>query len=437
MNRDVLLSVDSRVLMSAGRSLSGIIVPIYLAKLGFSAIELGVLFAVIAITSAALTALVGLLCDRFGWKPFMVLVPLTTAGAAVAFAFSQSTVVIFVAGAIGTFGRGSGAGGGNVGPYNPAVQSLLSSATPSRWRNEVFGRLAFASALGALIGSQLARAPDIGHSLGLRGTDAYRPAFLLIAALAALSSLVALPLGNGRSSATGERPHIAFPRQSRPLLFKLWVTNGINGLGTGFIGPFVTYWFYRRYGAGPGTIGLLFSVINLASMFSNLGAASVARRLGLVRSIVFGRVIQATLLAVMAIAPTFWLAGAVYLVRMLAARVAMPLRQSYTMAMAAPEERASVAGLSNLPSQGTSAVGQIFAGYIFANFALAIPFEIGSLMQLLNTATFWAFFKDLAPPEEVEIVPTVVAAGEESGTEPADEPDGGQLPRWRYSQTDG
>jgi MFS family permease len=176
----------------------------------------------------------------------------------------------------------------------------------------------------------------------------------------------------------------------------------VSGLATGFFGPFVTYWFYRRFGAGPGMIALLYSVINVAAMLSNLSAAGIAGRLGLVRAIVLSRTLQAALVIPMVLAPTFWGAGAFYLLRMLAQRIAIPLRQSYVMAVVPPEERGRVAALSNLPSQVTSGVAPVLAGYLFAHAALAVPFEISAGLRGLNTLLFFVFFRRLAPPEERE-----------------------------------
>ncbi len=400
MPRDVRLLIVARVAMSAARALAGVIVPIYLAQTGFSAGQLGELFGVVALTSAILSTAVGLLADRVGRKLFVVLLPLFTMAASIVFALSHLDALLVVFAALGSFGRGAGAGAGSIGPYQPAEQALVADATPSRHRNSVFGRLAFASSVGAVVGGPLAAIPQLATSFGLRGIAAYRPAFFATAILALVAALIVLPIANPRAARRPGRNPFQFPRHSWPLLFKLWATNSVNGLAVGFFGPFITYWFYRRYGATPGSIGLLFTVINLATMVSTLGAANVARQLGLVRAIVVSRVISAMLLVVMVQAPAFWLAGAIYLIRMLAQRVSLPLRQSYVMGMAAPAERASVAALSSIPAQVTSAATPVAAGYLFEEVSLALPFEIGAILQTINGIMYYLFFHDLHPPEE-------------------------------------
>jgi MFS family permease len=184
------------------------------------------------------------------------------------------------------------------------------------------------------------------------------------------------------------------------LLLRLWITNSVNGLAVGFFGPFITYWFYRRYGAGPIEVGWLYTIINLAAMIANLAAARVAARLGLVRAIVLSRSFQALLIIPMVLAPTFWFAGMLYLLRMLVQRLGLPLRQSFVMGVVPSEERGRIGALSNLPSQATSALSPTLAGYLFDHVALALPFDIGALLQGINTILFFLFFRNIVPPEE-------------------------------------
>jgi MFS family permease len=326
-------------------------------------------------------------------------------------------VLIFIFAALGSFGRGAGAGAGTVGPYQPAEQALLADAVSARHRNSLFGRIAFASSLGALIGSgPLTVLPGVLGRFGLpvaHGLAPYRFSFVVLAALAVLAGLLAIPVREARpardpvpaapvSGRRWRRPHLRLSAKTRPILYRLWATNTVNGLAVGFFGPFITYWFFRRYGAGADVVGPLFAVINLAAMVSNLMAARFAAWLGVVRAITVSRALQAVLIVPMVLAPTFWLAGAFYLLRMLAQRMGLPLRQSYVMGVVAPEERGSVAALSNLPSQAASAVSPTAAGYLFDHVALALPFEIGALLQAVNTVMFFVFFRAVRPPEESE-----------------------------------
>lgn len=419
LNRDMRLLLAARVCMSLARALAGIIVPIYLVLLGFSAVTMGLLFLVVALMSAALSSLSGLLSDRIGRKPFLVVLPWCTAFAAIVFIFSHVIAVLFFFAALGSFGRGAGAGAGAIGPYQPAEQALLSETVPTRYRNQLFGLVGLASSLGALIGTgPLTALPQLLTNIGVlnpHGLGLYYLTFVFIAGGATIAGLLALPVKDPFQERRANQPRVSsaptegraskskgivLARSSWSILVRLWISNSVNGLAVGFFGPFITYWFYQRYGAGPAVIGLLFSIINLAAVFANLAAAPFAKRLGLVRAILIGRMFQAVLIVPMVLAPTFWLAGSIYLVRMLGQRMALPLRQSYVMGVIPAEERGTVGALSNLPSQATSAVSPVFAGYLFDHVSLSLPFEIGAMLQATNALLFYFFFRKQLPPEE-------------------------------------
>ncbi|MDA8294295.1 MAG: MFS transporter [Actinomycetota bacterium] len=403
VNRTLALVWAARVSMSAGRALAGVVAPLYLAALGFGGLELGELFVGVALASAVLSSAVGLLSDRLGRKPFLIVFPMLTAGAAVVFATVRSVPVLFVAAALGSFGRGSGAGAGAVGPYQPAESALVTEDTPAEWRNSAFGRLQFGSSFGALAGSLLAMLAGSHHVRSAAALPTFRSAFVAIAAVSLVAGALALwmtePAHPASSKRNGRRPRL--PVRSRGLLVRLAATNSVNGLAVGMMGPFLTYWFYRRFGAGAGEIGLLYAAVNAVSMSSALSASGLARRWGLVRTVAVVRVLTAVLVLPLVLAPTFVLAGVAYALRMVVQRAGMPLRQSYVVAMADPEERSSVAALSNLPSQVLMGVSPLASGYLLDDVSLSLPFELAGLLQLVNAALYWYFFRHLPPAEEV------------------------------------
>lgn len=405
-NRNLTLILLARLSMSTGRALAGVVTPIYLALEGFSAFELAEYVALVALASALFSSLIGLYSDQIGRRPFLIAVPLLTAAAGIVFAYEGSVPVLFALGALGSFGRGSGAGAGAVGPYQPAESAFVTDDVPAEHRNTAFGRLAFGSSAGATVGGLLALLVSATHLHGPAATAAYRPVFLAIGAVSTIAALLALGLSEparpAAYTAVARRRafSVSLPRRSRWLLYRLWVTNTVNGIAVGMFGPFVTYWFYRRFGVGPSQIGVLFAVINAATMASTLSAAGIARHFGVVRAITAVRTAQAALLVPMVLSPSFEIAGAVYLVRMVVQRVGLPLRQSYVIAQADPAERASVAALSNLPSQLAMAGSPLLSGYLLDEVGLASPFEISAVFQLANALSFWFFFRGRPPEEE-------------------------------------
>ncbi|MHB1930854.1 MAG: MFS transporter, partial [Acidimicrobiales bacterium] len=234
----------ARCAMSAARAIAGVVVALYLAAEGFSAFEIGALFLVVTVMSALMSTGIGLSSDRVGRKPFLVVIPLLAAVSAVVFAVVRAPAMLFLFAALGSFGRGQGAGGGTVGPYQPAESAFVAEGVPTSARAAAFGRLAFASSVGALLGSLLAGlAHTHSHMTHAAAAAEYRPAFVAAGALAALAAVVALWLhepAHERSSSPGQRPRrprMSWPRRSWPVLWRLAITNSVNGMGIGLFGP--------------------------------------------------------------------------------------------------------------------------------------------------------------------------------------------------------
>jgi predicted MFS family arabinose efflux permease len=266
-------------------------------------------------------------------------------------------------------------------------------------RNDAFTRLAVLSALVALGGGLLARLASDAQDTD--PTAQYRLAFLVTAVLAATSGLIAVAITESPRRRSGTaRSTLRWPRRSWPLLWRLGLTNCLNGTAAGVFAPFVAYWFSRRFGAGPGQVGTLFAVVNAVTVATIATAGPLSRRYGLVSTVIVSRLLQGLLLIPMALAPSFAVAGGLYCLRMAIARIGLPLRQSFVVAMAHPDERASVAAMSVLPMQATNSASPLLAGYLFEEVSLAAPFELGGALQAVAALLWGMFFRRAAVPGE-------------------------------------
>ncbi len=421
LNRDLFWLFVLRVLRSFAQGFLGIITPLYIAMLGYDAIHLGILFAVAAVVSAMISGAIGILADRFGRKTFLILISLMMGAGGVMFALTRSFVLIVLAGALGSIGRGGALGGAAWGPFYPAAQALIAEQASDERRTTVFGALAFVGVTSAAIGSLLAAMPHLfQHLFAIPVLDGYRALFLLTGPFGIAMALAVLPVRELHSAtvranrvtqaaidppARGAEPRperrlFGISDRSWSLIWRFMVTNATNGAAIGMLGPFVVYWFYRRFGVTSTELAELFFVLNLVSAIPYLLAGRIALAFGSVRSVVITRAIATVLLFAVVLMPTFLLAAAVYTLRMIFNVLSIPVRQSYLMGVIDPSERASAAGLASFPSQVTSAVGPYLAGYFMQNFALGLPLEFAAAMQALNTLLYWMFFRNIYPPEE-------------------------------------
>ncbi len=401
-----------RIMRSASQGFLAIIVPLYIAMLGYDALHLGILFTAASIASVALTALTGVLSDRFGRKTFLILISLLTVGGGLGFAISTNFIVLVLAAAIGTIGRGGGAGsGGNWGPFYPAEQALIAEHSSDFERTTVFGALSFVGVVAGAIGSLFAWLPRLLSAIaGVSELTGYRILFALTAILGVAMAAAVVPVHESHSYMRQTEPRwtptrpswLGLSPASWRVVWRFMVANLVQGFGIGLLGPIIVYWFYRVYGAGAGALANLFFLINLAAALPYLMAGRLAFSLGSVRAVAITRLIGSGFLVAMVMMPTFFLAALVYTLRMVTVTLAVPIAQSYMMGVIDPAERASAAGISTVPWQVGSSGGPYLAGYLMQYAAFDLPLELSAAAGALSAVLYYVFFRRIRPPEEID-----------------------------------
>ena len=418
LNRNLICLFAGRGLRSATQAYLVIVVPLYLAALGYNAMHIGLMFAIVAIASAVMAALTGIMSDRFGRKTMLVVISLMTAAGGAVFAFATGFVVLTMAAAIGTIGRGGGAGSaGAFGPYYPAEQPLIAEQVSDLDRTTAFGALSFIAVLGGAAGSLLAWAPKLMRQVfGLPIVEGYQALFILTAVVGLAMVAVVMPVRESPSaSAHRSDPRrapqletashgalvLGLSRTSWRLVSRFMVTAATNGLAIGMLGPLLVYWFYRRFGVDAAEIGRLYFVLNLVAAAPYLLAGRMAARFGSVNAVVVCRAVASVLLGVMVVMPSFWLAGLLYGARMIFNTLSIPVRQSFLMGVIPPAERSSAAGMASFPAQVGSSISPYVAGYLMQQVSLELPLELAALLQAINATLYYFFFRAVLPPEEI------------------------------------
>lgn len=404
LTRDIALLLTGRAFRSLSQGYLTILVPVYLAGAGYSAARIGVVFTAGAVGSMLLTAGVGVFADRVGRKPILVTLGILSAIAALAFALTQRFPILLVAAAIGTIGRGGGAGSsGAFGPYYPAEQPLFAEKVENRLRTQVFGLVSVVGVLAGAMGALMATVPTLLHRFfALSEVDGDRALFACAAALGVAMALVILPVKESKPAPRNPGQRRRLQPATRHVLWRFIITNATNGLAVGMLGPVLVYWFHVRFGATAAQLGTLYFLANVLAAPSNLAAARVARRFGTVRAVVGLRTVALLLMAAMALVPTFIIAAALFLLRTQVNTMAGPMRQSFLMGMVDPADRSTAAGFANLPLQVLSSAGPTISGQLMQSIWVSLPLEIAASLQAVNTLLYHLFFRGMQLPEEIE-----------------------------------
>jgi len=136
---------------------------------------------------------------------------------------------------------------------------------------------------------------------------------------------------------------------SRGIVLKLSALFGLDAFAGGFVvQSLIAYWFHIRFGVEPAALGGIFFGANILAGISALAAAWVAARIGLVNTMVFTHLPSNLLLMLVPLMPNLPLAITVLFMRFSISQMDVPPRQSYTMAVVAPDERSAAAGVTGL-----------------------------------------------------------------------------------------
>jgi MFS family permease len=201
-------------------------------------------------------------------------------------------------------------------------------------------------------------------------------------------------------------PRVAGPRarlspRSRGLLVRIASLFAIDSLAGGFLTTaMLSLFLSRRFGASAAVIGALFFGARVANALSHLAAAWLARRIGLVNTMVFTHIPSSFLLATVAWAPSFPVAAALFLLREGLVEMDVPTRQSYVMAIFPPEDRTLASGVTHLVRLGAWSVAPSFAGLLMQGMSLGTPLVIGGAMKIVYDLALWTAFRRVTPPEE-------------------------------------
>jgi predicted MFS family arabinose efflux permease len=220
------------------------------------------------------------------------------------------------------------------------------------------------------------------------------------------AALCAVPLfAYSRLTPAIEAPHVTksapLTPASRRTLQKISALFAIDAVGGGFLTTaLLSYFFYERFGVGANAIGLLFFVARIANAASHFAAAWLAKRIGLVNTMVFTHIPSSVLLLTVPFMPDFGTAALLFLLRESLVEMDVPTRQSYVMAVVRPGERTFASGITHLVRLAGWAIAPAFAGLLMAGGSLATPIWVGAAMKIFYDLALWRAFRGLRPPEE-------------------------------------
>lgn len=393
---------DARVLLTArglrafGDGFVSILLPVHLAQLGLSNVQIGAVATATLLGSAALTLLVGVNAHRIGRRALLFRAALLMIVTGLGFAFLRDFWPLVLVAFLGTINPSSG----DVSVFLPTELALLPQTTSDTQRTALFARFSMTGSLVAAFGALCAGGPSwLAAQAGLPldlGIDAM---FLLYAALGVAALFLYRTLSPALEPEPGAPPSALGP--SKRTVFGLAALFSLDSFGSGLVvQSLLALWLFQRFGFSVTTTGAIFFWSGILSALSALLAVRISRKIGLINTAVFTHLPANACLMLAPFMPTVELTIALLLIRSLFSQMDVPVRNSYVMSVVTPPERPAAASITAVPKSLASALGPLLSGWMFSLSIFGWPLVLAGSLKATYDLLLLYRFRAVKPPEE-------------------------------------
>jgi MFS family permease len=392
--RNVILLFTARSIRLFAYGALSVVLALYLHEAGLSSADIGLLFTLTLAGDAGITLWITTTADRLGRKKMLLLGAGLMVMAGVMFSLTGNMILLMIAGIIGVISPS----GNEIGPFLSLEQAALSQLLSAEQRTRAFGWYNLAGSLAAAVGALAGG--FFSHTLinaGWSELESYRAVIFGYAACGLVLMAVFLflsPEVEVAATVPAEERVLGL-HKSRGVVLKLSALFALDAFAGGFvIQSMVAYWFHIRFGLDAGVLGGIFFGANILAGVSALLAVRIASRIGLISTMVYTHIPSNVLLCLVPLMPNLGLAITVLLLRFSISQMDVPTRQSYTMAVVAPDERSAASGVTTIARSVGAAASPFLAGVFLASPALlAAPFLVAGGLKIVYDLLLYRNFK--------------------------------------------
>ncbi|HHO8076224.1 TPA: MFS transporter [Pseudomonas aeruginosa] len=368
----------------AARSLRGfcdgfvaVLLPAYLLALGMSTFSVGLISTSTLLGSAIATVVVGGLGNRVARRTLLLFAALVMAATGIGFSSLSTLLPLLLVAFLGTLNPSAG----DVSMFLPIEHACLAEASEAKARTSLFACYSLVGALSGSFGALLAGAPVwIAAKLDVAPLTTMRGMFVFYA----LAGLAILLLYRGMPQQKSASDNIHRPLgPSRRVVVRLALLFSVDAFAGGLVvNALLTLWLMARFEISMGAAGQFFFCAGLLSAGSQLAAAPLARRIGLLNTMVFTHIPSSLFLIAAAFMPSlpplFML-----LMRSALSQLDVPTRSAYIMAVVTPPERAAAASLTAVPRSLASAIAPTVASGLIGLGLLTAPLLACGVLKII------------------------------------------------------
>ncbi len=399
MGSIVSVVLAARGTRALGDGFVSLTLPLYLLALGYTPLQVGVVSAATLLGSAALSLIVGMYATRIGYRRALLGAALLMIATGIAFSGVRDFWPLLIVAFVGTLNPSSG----DVSVFLPLEHAVLSDVMIAERRTSTFARYSLVGAVCGAVGALLAGVPRLAaDALHVQSRVALQGMFVLYAALGFAAWLLYRRLPARVDDPASDTRHAPL-RESRRIVLTLAALFSVDAFAGGLIvQSMLSLWLVQRFALTAAELGMLFFGTGLLAGASYLVAAPLARRFGLVNTMVFTHIPSSVALMAIPFSGDVNIAVALLLVRSALSQMDVPTRSSYVMAVVTPPERPAAASATAVPRSLAAAGSPLLTGYLLALSPFGWPLVLAGAMKIAYDLTLLALFRRVRPPEEAE-----------------------------------
>ena len=385
-----------RVLRAFGDGFVSLLLPLYLIELGFGAFEVGAITAGTLLGSGILTLAIGLTAHRFRLRTLLLFATIMMAATGIGFAVVTNFWPLLLIAVIGTLNPSSG----DVSVFLPLEQAALAHVAGDRERTALFARYSLVGALVAALGALAAGLPGLMIDAALLPMrSALQLMFVLYGAIGVVAAMIYRKLPADFAADT--QATTAPLKKSRRVVYVLAALFSLDAFGGGFIvQSMLALWMFEKFQLSIGIAATIFFWTGVFTAFSYLLAVRIAKRFGLINTMVFTHLPSSVLLVLIPLMPNLSWVIVLLLIRSVLSQMDVPTRTSYVMAVVSPSERAAAASITSVPRSLASSISPLLAGYLLQVSLFGWPLVIGGVLKIVYDLLLLGMFRTVRPPEE-------------------------------------
>jgi len=372
-----------RALRSFADGFIAVVLPAYLLAVGMGQLEVGFISTATLLGSAFATLAVGRFGHRFSIRRLLLAAALVMAATGLAFAGFQAFWPLLIVAFFGTLNPSSG----DASVFMPLDHTMLATAAD---RTSIFSRYSFIGSMSGAVGALASGLPEwFGAHIAM--LDALRLMFVLYAVVGVAVWLLYLGLPDPHA----EQAKPAVPLgPSRAIVWRLAALFSVDSFAGGLVlNSLLALWLFQRYGMTLAAAGAFFFWTGLLSACSQLAAGPLARRIGMVNTMVFTHIPSSLFLIGAALASNVDIALACLLARSLLSQMDVPARGAFVMSVVTPAERPAAASFTSVPRSLASAISPSITGAMFAAGAMVAPLVACGVLKIVYDLALYTAFR--------------------------------------------